>query len=30
MFFLSGDNRENVKKCAFELGIDGYISNVKL
>ncbi len=26
---LSGDNRENVKKCALELGIDGYISNAK-
>ncbi|GAA8585401.1 copper-translocating P-type ATPase CopA [Helicobacter pylori] len=24
---LSGDNRENVKKCALELGIDDYISN---
>ncbi len=29
MFLLSGDNRENVKKCALELGIDGYISNAK-
>ncbi|MCQ2720338.1 copper-translocating P-type ATPase CopA [Helicobacter pylori] len=28
-FLLSGDNRENVKKCALELGIDGYISNAK-
>ncbi|MGN8393346.1 copper-translocating P-type ATPase CopA [Helicobacter pylori] len=26
---LSGDNRENVKKCALELGIDDYISNAK-
>ncbi len=26
---LSGDNRENVKKCVLELGIDGYISNAK-
>ncbi len=26
---LSGDNRENVKKCALELGIDSYISNAK-
>ncbi len=26
---LSGDNRENVKKCALELGIDGYINNAK-
>ncbi|WP_187918702.1 copper-translocating P-type ATPase CopA [Helicobacter pylori] len=26
---LSGDNRENVKKCTLELGIDGYISNAK-
>ncbi|GAA7132851.1 copper-translocating P-type ATPase CopA [Helicobacter pylori] len=26
---LSGDNRENVKKCALELGIDNYISNAK-
>lgn len=26
---LSGDNRENVKKCALELGIDDYISNTK-
>ncbi|GAA8447114.1 copper-translocating P-type ATPase CopA [Helicobacter pylori] len=26
---LSGDNRENVKKCALELEIDGYISNAK-
>ncbi|GHP62949.1 copper-transporting ATPase [Helicobacter pylori] len=29
MLLLSGDNRENVQKCAFELGIDGYISNAK-
>ncbi|GAA7964555.1 copper-translocating P-type ATPase CopA [Helicobacter pylori] len=28
-FLLSGDNRENVQKCALELGIDGYISNAK-
>ncbi|WQV24158.1 copper-translocating P-type ATPase CopA [Helicobacter pylori] len=28
-FLLSGDNKENVKKCALELGIDGYISNAK-
>ncbi len=26
---LSGDNRENVKKCVLELGIDDYISNAK-
>ncbi|MFT2613312.1 copper-translocating P-type ATPase CopA [Helicobacter pylori] len=26
---LSGDNRENVKKCALELGIDDYTSNAK-
>ncbi|GAA9308015.1 copper-translocating P-type ATPase CopA [Helicobacter pylori] len=26
---LSGDNRENVKKCTLELGIDDYISNAK-
>ncbi|GAA8995713.1 copper-translocating P-type ATPase CopA [Helicobacter pylori] len=26
---LSGDNRENVKKCALELEIDDYISNAK-
>ncbi len=26
---LSGDNKENVKKCALELGIDDYISNAK-
>ncbi|WQT42370.1 copper-translocating P-type ATPase CopA [Helicobacter pylori] len=26
---LSGDNRENVKKCTLELGIDEYISNAK-
>ncbi|MFP6006250.1 copper-translocating P-type ATPase CopA [Helicobacter pylori] len=26
---LSGDNGENVKKCALELGIDSYISNAK-
>ncbi|GAA6792085.1 copper-translocating P-type ATPase CopA [Helicobacter pylori] len=26
---LSGDNRENVKKCALELGINDYISNAK-
>ncbi|GAA7137193.1 copper-translocating P-type ATPase CopA [Helicobacter pylori] len=26
---LSGDNRENVKKCMLELGIDDYISNAK-
>ncbi|GAA7293505.1 copper-translocating P-type ATPase CopA [Helicobacter pylori] len=26
---LSGDNKENVKKCALELGIDNYISNAK-
>ncbi len=26
---LSGDNRENVKKCTLELGIDNYISNAK-
>lgn len=26
---LSGDNMENVKKCALELGIDDYISNAK-
>ncbi len=26
---LSGDNRENVKKCALELGIDDYIGNAK-
>ncbi|GAA8517245.1 copper-translocating P-type ATPase CopA [Helicobacter pylori] len=26
---LSGDNRENVKKCALELRIDDYISNAK-
>ncbi len=26
---LSGDNRENVKKCALELGIDDYISSAK-
>ncbi|GAA9918126.1 copper-translocating P-type ATPase CopA [Helicobacter pylori] len=29
MLLLSGDNRENVKKCALELGIDDYISNAK-
>ncbi|GAA7355625.1 copper-translocating P-type ATPase CopA [Helicobacter pylori] len=28
-FLLSGDNKENVKKCALELGIDDYISNAK-
>ncbi|MCQ2645973.1 copper-translocating P-type ATPase CopA, partial [Helicobacter pylori] len=28
-FLLSGDNKENVQKCALELGIDGYISNAK-
>ncbi|EMG87262.1 copper-exporting ATPase [Helicobacter pylori GAM114Ai] len=28
-FLLSGDNRENVKKCVLELGINGYISNAK-
>ncbi len=28
-FLLSGDNRENVKKCALELEIDDYISNAK-
>ncbi|GAA8866573.1 copper-translocating P-type ATPase CopA [Helicobacter pylori] len=29
ILLLSGDNRENVKKCALELGIDDYISNAK-
>ncbi len=28
-FLLSGDNLNNVQKCALELGIDGYISNAK-
>ncbi len=28
-FLLSGDNLNNVQKCALELGIDDYISNAK-